>query len=159
MSSHADTLEQHPNGGYEASPVYEIGMLRREITELHHAVQLISPKSNEELNAWTVALQNADAYDLLPYDRNRVRATIQVPANQPPTPAYAGTGGTGGLGTVPQLGGVFVGRGGTVRAGGGFYIPPGGSLIVESIGELAALATANPVYISVAVERQGGDVI
>jgi hypothetical protein len=144
MPGSGEDRERMPNsGGFEESAVYAEGLKRHK--ELLGAVQLISPKSNELGYGNTIGV-GLSVFDLLPYDRNRVRASIKVPSQIPGT-------------STAQTGGLYVGAKSTVNSGGGYWLGPGDTLVVETVAELAAVASVNPLYVSVYVERQGGDVI
>lgn len=132
-------------GGYEESPVYTSGMLQRDIQALREGFQLISPKSNEQASGNNIGV-GSTAMTILPYDRNRVRGTVKVSKNIPGT-------------TTAQPTGLFIGSKEDVRAGGGFWLDPGDSVAIESVDELSACGVGPAVYVSVLVERQGGDVI
>lgn len=104
MPGHTDDRERMRNQeGWESSPAYSEGLSRIEAA-LIRQTQLISLKSNEQGIGNSVGLPAGSMVQLLPYDRNRVRATIFNPPTGP-TPAAA----PGSATLVTAFGSVIVG--------------------------------------------------
>lgn len=130
-----DRIAEHPE--YDPDSVAVVRQLLRDLPHaVASAVQLISPRSNEEAYGNNVGIPAVNMVILLPYDRKRVTAQISNPT---------GSGAT-----------VYVGTKSTVGAGGGFPLYPGKELSVSSVKDIYAMATAQ-VTLGIWIERNGGD--
>lgn len=237
---HTDDRERMPNQeGWEESPAYRAGFSKASI-DIIRAVQLISPKANEQSIGNAVGLPAGSMVQLLPYDRNRVRATLFNPPTAATPAAVLSTGNTvtafGSVlaganinsgnnntvaliarndtdvtvtlgpssttpivalapgtsfvfpagyisslvvnsvsaaatlgqvtiarsistpGVAPTPVTVSIGQKSDIAGGGGYQLPPGFALVIESIDDVYAMASGQ-VFISRLIEREGGDVL